>query len=76
MFAYLFGTIGILSSKYLWDNFSSIFSIKLNFLTNFLILSIGGFLFILISYFLVYYFGPVNLKRLLVKIRKKVFRKN
>lgn len=73
-FAYLFGIFGILLSKNLWEKFSNIFSVKLNFVTNLLILSIGGFLFILISYILVYYFGPVNLKRLLVKIRKKVLK--
>ena len=73
-FAYLLGIFGIFLSKNLWEKFSNIFSVKLNFVTNLLILSVGGFIFILISYILVYYFGPVNLKRLLVKIRKKILK--
>ena len=72
---YLFGIFGIFSTKYFWQRFNSIFSTNLSFMKNFAILSIGGFLFLIVSYFLVYYFGPVNLKRLLVKIRSKIFRR-
>ena len=73
--AYIFGIFGVLSAKYFWQDFNQYFSFELNFLTNLIILSSGGFLFILLCFLLVKYYGPVHLKKLIEKISLKLIKK-
>lgn len=73
--AYVFGVFGILSAKYFWQNFDHYFPFKLNFIINLVILSGGGFLFLLLCFILVKYYGPVHLRKLIEKISGKILKK-
>ncbi|APJ03476.1 murein biosynthesis integral membrane protein MurJ [Silvanigrella aquatica] len=74
--AYLFGILGVFSSTHFWQEFNFYTPFELNFLACFVILSCGGFLFLILNFFLIKYFGPVHLKRLVEKITGKFLRKS
>ncbi|WP_186643678.1 murein biosynthesis integral membrane protein MurJ [Fluviispira vulneris] len=70
--AYIFGLAGVANIIYFWQNFDHFFSFKLNFFSQFIILSLGGFLFCAVSILLVKFFAPQHLKDLLDKILRKL----
>ncbi|KAB8032215.1 murein biosynthesis integral membrane protein MurJ [Fluviispira multicolorata] len=69
--AYILGLSGVVLVKYFWQDFSRYISFELNFVSQFLILSVGGIVFCVINFFLIKFFAPTHLKELLNKATQK-----
>jgi putative peptidoglycan lipid II flippase len=67
--AYLIGILGVLLTLYFWQDFKSYFAMPLTYLISSLILAIGGFILLIIFYFLTLQFGPSEIKNVLEKIK-------